>query len=133
MKALMPDIWEKFFQTHYVGDLVPGIVTKIVDFGAFVDLGDGVEGLVHISELSDKHISNCAEVVEVGKSYPFKIIRLEPGEKRIGLSLKEGHRRERQQREREDETHYRAPEEGRVSLGDVADFSGFQKSEEETE
>ncbi len=134
MKALQPDIWEKFFQGHYVGDVVTGVVTKIVDFGAFVDLGDGVEGLVHISELSDKHISSCAEVVEVGQSYPFKIIRLEPHEKRIGLSLKEGFRRERQHREREEEpTHYSSGDEGRVSLGDVLDFSGFHKNEEDAE
>jgi len=133
MKALLPDIWEKFFQTHYVGDVVPGTVTKIVDFGAFVDLGDGVEGLVHISELSDKHITNCAEVVEVGQSYPFKVIRLEPQEKRIGLSLKEGHRRERQAREREEETHHRAADDGKVSLGDLVDFKGFHKNEEEKE
>ncbi len=131
MKALMPDIWDKFFQSHYVGDVVPGTVTKIVDFGAFVDLGDGVEGLVHISELSDQHITSCSEVVDVGQSYPFKIIRLEPNEKRIGLSLKEGHRRERQQREREDDSHYRPTEDGSVSLGDVIDFSGFQKNDEE--
>jgi len=131
IKALLPDIWEQFFQNHYVGDVVPGAVTKIVDFGAFVDLGDGVEGLVHISELSDKHITSCSEVVEVGQSYPFKIIRLEPHEKRIGLSLKEGQRRERQQREREDDPQYRPAEDGRVSLGDVLDFSGFQKNGEE--
>jgi small subunit ribosomal protein S1 len=131
IKALQPDIWEKFFQNHYVGDVVPGTVTKIVDFGAFVDLGDGVEGLVHISELSDKHITNCAEVVEVGTSYPFKVIRLEPHEKRIGLSLKEGHRRERQMREREEDPHHASPDEGRVSLGDVLDFSGFKRKEDE--
>ena len=131
IKALQPDIWEKFFQTHYVGDVVPGIVTKIVDFGAFVDLGDGVEGLVHISELSDKHVTSCSEVVDVGQSYPFKVIRLEPTDKRIGLSLKEGQRRERQTRERDEDTHYHQQDEGRVSLGDVVDFSGFHRNEEE--
>ena len=114
-----------------MGDVVPGIVTKIVDFGAFVDLGDGVEGLVHISELSDKHVTSCSEVVEVGQSYPFKVIRLEPTDKRIGLSLKEGQRRERLTRERDEETHYHQQDEGRVSLGDVVDFSGFHRNEEE--
>jgi small subunit ribosomal protein S1 len=131
IKALQPDIWERFFQSHYVGDVVPGLVTKIVDFGAFVDLGDGVEGLVHISELSDKHITTCSEIVEVGQSYPFKVIRLEPAEKRIGLSLKEGQRRERQYRERDEEPHFHAGDESRVSLGDVVDFSGFQRNEED--
>ncbi len=133
IKALQPDIWEKFFQGHYVGDVVPGIVTKIVDFGAFVDLGDGVEGLVHISELSDKHISNCAEVVEVGQTYPFKVIRLEPADKRIGLSLKEGVRRERQHRERDEEQPHpvASQDESRTSLGDVIDFSGLHRKEED--
>lgn len=132
MKALQPDIWERFFQARYVGDVVPGIVTKIVDFGAFVDLGDGVEGLVHISELSDKHITSCAEVVEVGQSYPFKVIRLEPADKRIGLSLKEGQRRERQHREREDEpARPQSVDESRTSLGDVLNFQNFQRKEED--
>ena len=132
MKALQPDIWERFFQSHYVGDVVSGTVTKIVDFGAFVDLGDGVEGLVHISELSDKHITNCGEVVEVGQAYPFKVIRLEPADKRIGLSLKEGQRRERQYREREDEPARPATgDESRTSLGDVIDFSGLHRKEDD--
>ena len=144
MKALMPDIWDEFFRNHYVGDIVHGKVTKLVDFGAFVELGDGVEGLVHISELSDKHISDCAEVVNVGESYPFKVIRLEPSEKRIGLSLKEGQRREQQAIDRDVPVpDYAAParsstDESRVSLGDVADFSGLtglnaQKEEPEEE
>ncbi len=131
MKALQPDIWERFFQSHYVGDVVTGTVTKIVDFGAFVDLGDGVEGLVHISELSDKHITNCGEVVEVGQAYPFKVIRLEPADKRIGLSLKEGQRRERQYRASEDEAPRPAGDDSRTSLGDVIDFSGLHRKEDD--
>ena len=134
IKALQPDIWEAFFRNHYVGDVVPGTVTKLVDFGAFVDLGDGVEGLVHISELSDKHITACSEVVEVGQSYPFKVIRLEPGEKRIGLSLKEGHRREKHFREDEEEQPKPAPaDDGRVSIGDVVQFSGFPTHDDQDE
>ncbi len=129
MKALMPDIWEEFFRSHYVGDVVTGTVTKLVDFGAFVDLGDGVEGLVHISELSDKHIQSCSEVVEAGKAYSFKIIRLEPHEKRIGLSLKEGAPRSEQAAGHEGD--YRpSPSDGRASLGDVLDLKDFHRDEE---
>ncbi|MCI4398180.1 MAG: 30S ribosomal protein S1 [Acidobacteria bacterium] len=130
MKALMPDIWEEFFRSHYVGDVVTGTVTKLVDFGAFVDLGDGVEGLVHISELSDKHIQSCAEVVEAGKAYSFKIIRLEPHEKRIGLSLKDGAPRA-DEAARDAGSDYRpAPSDGRASLGDVLDLKDFHRDEE---
>ena len=117
-----------------------GTVTKLVDFGAFVDLGDGVEGLVHISELSDKHITTCNEVVDVGQSYPFKVIRLEPDEKRIGLSLKEGQRREQQARTRPGPAPEMASappvDESRVSLGDIADFSqlaSFDRKDEAEE
>lgn len=130
MKALMPDIWEEFFRGHYVGDVVTGTVTKLVDFGAFVDLGDGVEGLVHISELSDKHIQSCAEVVEAGKAYSFKVIRLEPHEKRIGLSLKDGAPRA-DEAARDSSADYRpAPSDGRASLGDVLDLKDFHRDEE---
>jgi len=131
VKALQPDIWEEFFRAHYVGDVVPGTVTKLVDFGAFVDLGGGVEGLVHISELSDKHVASCAEVVQVGQEYPFKVIRLEPHDKRIGLSLKEGIRRQQQHTEGEAEPEYRATaDNGRVSLGDVLNLKDFGRKEE---
>ncbi len=81
---------------------------------------------------SDKHITNCGEVVEVGQAYPFKVIRLEPADKRIGLSLKEGQRRERQYREREDEPARPATgDESRTSLGDVIDFSGLHRKEDD--
>ncbi|MEJ2367934.1 MAG: 30S ribosomal protein S1 [Acidobacteriota bacterium] len=133
MKALQPDIWEEFFKSHYVGDVIQGTVTKMVDFGAFVDLGEGVEGLVHISELSDKHVSECSEVVEIGNEYPFKIIRLEPEEKRIGLSLREGKRRERQAQEHDFASTYQGGGEGGVSLGDIVDFGDLQTSAQERE
>jgi small subunit ribosomal protein S1 len=130
MKALQPDIWDEFFKNHYVGDMVEGTVTKLVDFGAFVDLGDGVEGLVHISELADKHISACSEVVEVGHPYTFKVIRLEPNDKRIGLSLKEASRRERQRTERGEEREPQQygqsqQESGGASIGEMLGLKSF--------
>lgn len=134
MKALTPDIWEGFFHSHYVGDVVEGTVTKLVDFGAFVDLGNGVEGLVHISELSDKHISDCAEIIETGQTYPFKVIRLEREEKRIGLSLKEGERRKKRQEEAgvpKDSYLSQSADSNKVSLGDVIDFGDLGKLQNE--
>jgi len=130
MKALTPDIWEGFFQSHYVGDVVEGTVTKLVDFGAFVDLGNGVEGLVHISELSEKHITDCAEILEEGHTYPFKVIRLEPDEKRIGLSLKEGERRKKRQTQAgvsQDSYISQSTDSNKVSLGDVINFGDLGK------
>lgn len=129
VKALQPDIWDEFFRTHYVGDVVSGAITKLVDFGAFVDLGGGVEGLVHISELSDKHVANCGEVVQVGTNYAFKVIRLEPHEKRIGLSLKDGFRNQATP-EPGQEGDFRPVSDGRVSLGDVLNLRNFGRKEE---
>ena len=103
MKALQPDIWERFFRPITWAMWYPASSPRSWTSAPSWTLATAWEGLVHISELSDKHITNCAEVVEVGQSYPFKVIRLEPADKRIGLSLKEGQRRERQHREREDE------------------------------
>ncbi len=131
MKALTPNIWEAFFRNHYVGDVVTGTVSKIMDFGAFVAFGDGVEGLVHISELSDDHITNCEEVVQIGDAYPFKIIRLEPQEKRIALSLKEGQRRQKQQDAADGNSFINSQESNKVSLGDVLDFGDLTKKEPE--
>ncbi|MFB3851467.1 MAG: 30S ribosomal protein S1 [Acidobacteriota bacterium] len=125
IKDVLPDIWEEFFNKHSLNEVVNGTVTKIVDFGAFVDLGDGVEGLVHISELSEEHIEDPATVLEVGKVYPFKLIKLDREEKRIGLSLKDITPK---QQEAEDKG---SSGDGRLSLGEIFDLSHFQKKGED--
>ncbi|HNQ77713.1 MAG TPA: 30S ribosomal protein S1 [Acidobacteriota bacterium] len=127
IKDVLPDVWEKFFTSHSLNESVEGAVTKIVDFGAFVDLGDGVEGLVHISELSEDHIEDPSQVVEVGKAYSFKLIRMDRDEKRIGLSLKEN----RPVEEEPKSSDKPAGKDGRVSLGDIFDLSQFQKKDGE--
>ncbi|MCX7831153.1 MAG: S1 RNA-binding domain-containing protein, partial [Acidobacteria bacterium] len=125
IKDVLPDIWEEFFDKHRLNEIVNGTVTKIVDFGAFVDLGDGVEGLVHISELSEEHVEDPATVLEVGKVYPFKLIKLDRNEKRIGLSLKDVSEKEKEEEEKT------SSGDGRLSLGEIFDLSKLQKKGED--
>ncbi len=91
LKQLTDDPWEKEIPEKYkLGDVIRGKVSKLTNFGAFVDIGDGLEGLLHISELShSKRISNPAEVVSIGDEIDTKIIRIEPGARKIGLGLKD--------------------------------------------
>ena len=88
-KQLLPDPWEEFARKHYEGEVITGKITKLVDFGAFMEVEDGIEGLIHISQLSHKHVKTADEVVEVGEEREAKIINIDPEQKRVGLSLKE--------------------------------------------
>lgn len=88
MKELEPDPWEEFFHTHQPGDIVRGKVVRLASFGAFVDVGKGVEGLCHISELSEEHIEKPEDAVQVGEEMDFRILRLDPAARRIALSAR---------------------------------------------
>lgn len=89
LKQLQDDPWEKEIPEKYkVGDIVKGHVTKLANFGAFLELGQGIEGLLHVSEFSDKKISNPADAVNVGDELEVKVIRIEPEARKIGLSLR---------------------------------------------
>jgi small subunit ribosomal protein S1 len=88
LKRLAADPWAKAAQHYKVGDKIKGAVTKITPFGAFVSLDEEIDGLVHVSELSDQHVIDPGQVVDLGKEYEFKIISIEPETHRLGLSLK---------------------------------------------
>ncbi len=88
IKALQEDPWKNIHKKYKVGDKVKGKVLKLNDFGAFVELDKDIHGLAHISELSDYPIQSPSEVLEIGKTYDFKIVSLEPSEHRLGLSIK---------------------------------------------
>jgi small subunit ribosomal protein S1 len=88
MKDLEPDRWEEFFAAHRVGDIVSGKVVRTTNFGAFVQLQEGIEGLCHISELDEKHVEKSEEILQVGQDVEMRIIKVNPAEKKIGLSLK---------------------------------------------
>jgi small subunit ribosomal protein S1 len=86
VKQLQPDVWETFFETHRVGDVIHGKVLRLASFGAFVEIADGVEGLCHNSEASDEH--GAPLKLEPGQEFDFKIIKMNPDEKKVGLSLR---------------------------------------------
>src|SRR3989440_2315221 len=89
LKATQQDPWQEFATTHRVGELVYGRVTKLVPFGAFVQVGDGIEGLVHISEMSQHHVDLPEQVVTPGEELWVKIIDLDLQRRRISLSIKQ--------------------------------------------
>jgi small subunit ribosomal protein S1 len=94
LKATQEDPWQAFARTHTINQVVPGEVTKLVPFGAFIRVFDGIEGLVHISELADRHVEIPEQVVQVGDQLFVKIIDIDLERRRISLSLKqanEGH------------------------------------------
>jgi small subunit ribosomal protein S1 len=89
LKATQQDPWQEFASNHRVGELVYGRVTKLVPFGSFVQVGDGIEGLVHISEMSAHHIEAPEQVVTPGEELWVKIIDLDLSRRRISLSIKQ--------------------------------------------
>ncbi|MGH8773656.1 MAG: 30S ribosomal protein S1 [Jiangellaceae bacterium] len=89
LKATQEDPWQQFARTHQIGQIVPGRVTKLVPFGAFVRVDDGIEGLVHISELAERHVEIPEQVVQVGKDVMVKVIDIDLERRRISLSLKQ--------------------------------------------
>jgi len=86
VKQLQPDVWESFFATHHVGDVVHGKVLRVAAFGAFVEIAEGVEGLCHKSEAVDGNGQPLT--LEPGSEHDFKIIKMTPEEKKVGLSIR---------------------------------------------
>ena len=89
LRRLQPEPWQTIADEYQVGQLVKSTVTKLTTFGAFARIEGSVEGLIHISELSDRNVQHPKEVVDVGDVLTLKIIRIEPERRRLGLSLKQ--------------------------------------------
>ena len=89
IRRLQPDPWHSTVADFKVGDIIDGTVTKLVNFGAFVRVRDGLEGLIHISELSHQRVAHPADVVHEGQQLKLKIISLDSERHRLGLSLKQ--------------------------------------------
>jgi len=89
LKATQSDPWQEFANAHRVGELVYGRITKLVPFGAFVQVGDGIEGLVHISEMAAHHVELPEQVVSPGEELWVKIIDIDLDRRRISLSIKQ--------------------------------------------
>ncbi len=89
LKATQEDPWQTFARTHAIGQIVPGKVTKLVPFGAFVRVDDGIEGLVHVSELAERHVEIPEQVVSINEEVMVKVIDIDLERRRISLSLKQ--------------------------------------------
>jgi len=114
IRQLQPDMWEKFFESHQVGDNVKGRVVRHAPFGIFVELDEGIEGLCHISEVDEADRDN-EERFKVEAEIELRIIKLSPGERKIGLSwkaLSDGV-------ERQEIDHYRTGGDGSATLADL--------------
>ena len=88
LKQTTEDPWVKLVESYPVGTIVDGKVTKIVPFGAFIELGNSIEGLVHISEMAGRHIDTPAQVVKAGEDVKVKVMEINPERRRISLSMK---------------------------------------------
>ena len=88
IKDLEPNAWERFFNEHKPGDVVSGKVTRFANFGAFVELDDGIEGLCHVSELAEQHVERPEDAVKQGQKLQFKILKMDREAKKIGLSAR---------------------------------------------
>ncbi|MCI6584392.1 MAG: 30S ribosomal protein S1 [Mobiluncus porci] len=89
LKATQEDPWQTFARTHKIGQIVPGKVTKLVPFGVFVRVEDGIEGLVHVSELAARHVEVPEQVAKIGDEIFVKVIDIDLERRRISLSLKQ--------------------------------------------
>jgi small subunit ribosomal protein S1 len=136
LKHTMPNVWDTFFATHKAGDVVKGKVVRLTEYGAFVEIEPGIEGLAHISELAQERIEKPSQVLNPGDEIEFKVIRLNPRERKIGLSRKamlpraerpheergereRGPRREGRGRREQPPAEARSEGDGSIRLGDV--------------
>ena len=117
IKQLQPDVWETFFDQHRAGDVVKGKVLRTAQFGAFVEIAEGIEGLCHVSEATDQ--TGAPVKLETGTEYDFKIIKMNPEEKKVGLSL----RAVGEEGSRADVEAYKAPvSSSTTTLGDLMNW-----------
>ncbi|MDP4160398.1 MAG: S1 RNA-binding domain-containing protein, partial [Bacillota bacterium] len=117
LKQLKENPWDSAAQYYQVGSMVTGKVVRIVPFGAFVQLADGVDGLVHISQIADHRVNKVDDVLKVGDMVSAKVIECKPEEKRISLSIREGIMDSNQKSDAE--ALASQPETEPVTIGDV--------------
>jgi len=114
IKATQPGPWQQVKNTIKIGDIVTGTVKRLVQFGAFIEVAPGVEGLVHISQISHRHIGTPHEVLKEGQQVQVKVLDMNPDDKRISLSIKETE--EAPAREAKPERGERGPKRERESV-----------------
>lgn len=115
IKAALPEPWEEHANDYQPGDVVQGVVKRVVDFGAFVELQPGLEGLVHVSQISNEHVAHASDVLQPGQEVTVRVLSVDPERRRISLSMREpgpsrsentgsNRRRERRPVERQDDS-----------------------------
>lgn len=125
IKELEPNAWNEFVASHKPGDLVKGKIARFASFGAFVELGDNLEGLCHISELSDERVEKPEDAAQLGQEMEFRILRIDAENKKIGLSARAaGH----DEPITEQKTYTSEAGGGMASLRELADFGSTIKS-----
>jgi small subunit ribosomal protein S1 len=121
LKQLQADPWTGDIPARYhIGDSVPGTVTKITNFGVFVELEPGLEGLLHISELADHKVDNPEDVVKVGQRVEVRIIKIDTEERKIGLTLIQAHFEEGEEGEGGGAKEAERPQPTAPTLGSLA-------------
>ncbi|MFC5699864.1 30S ribosomal protein S1 [Cohnella faecalis] len=125
IKAAQPGPWESASGQFQIGEIVTGVVKRLVSFGAFVEIAPGVEGLVHISQIAHRHIATPHEVLKEGQEVKAKVLDFNPAEKRVSLSIKETEdapagqeRAPRAPRAPKEESNLPAPESMSFTLGE---------------
>jgi small subunit ribosomal protein S1 len=128
IKQLQPNIWEEFFKNHVIGDMVTGRVVRLTDFGAFIEIQEGIEGLVHVSEIADERVEKPADKLSLDMAITSKIIKMDITEQKIGLSIKaaahDAHREDYR-------TYMRAQGDPGINLGEVAGHTGGRRQRDE--
>jgi len=129
IKDLEPNAWDRFFDTHKLGDVIKGRAVRFANFGAFIEIEEGIEGLCHVSELSDSRVEKPEDAVKIGQVLPFKILKLDPSQKKIGLSA----RAVGKENDPEDVRTYHETGSGMATLGDIANLltAASDKKDEE--
>lgn len=135
LKETLPDPWDTIDERFEVDQIVEAEVTRVVDFGAFVKLEDGVEGLVHVSQLADRHVAQPSDVVKPGDPVKAKVVSLDKKARRIGLSIKEAQERPKRQAHAPKEQTFSDPDrDDTVTLGDVfEDLQAYFERQEKKE
>jgi small subunit ribosomal protein S1 len=125
IKDLEPNAWNEFVSSHKPGDVVKGKIARFASFGAFVELGENLEGLCHISELSDDRVEKPEDAAQLNQEMEFRILRIDAENKKIGLSARAaGH----DEPIAETKIYTSEAKGGMASLGELADFGTSAKS-----
>ena len=135
IKELTPSAWDNFIKTHKAGDVVKGKISRFAGFGVFVEIADELEGLCHISELSDERVEDPESVFAVGQEVDFKILRIEHDTQKIGLSARAVGKDDEPVEEIRGYSSYSSEAKGGMaSLGELANLKlGGSKEAESTE